>query len=104
MQRITDKNLTAVCDRINTMLGLPLTPYKPYDKVVGHAQPNAGVYHISHAYGGVSLHRMSETDGCTGVHDVFSRGHMPKRELYELMQAFIRGYDTCKENNSKELA
>ena len=96
MSRITDKQLQAVCDRINKLFNLPLTPYKPYDAAVGRAQPNAGVYHLSHAYGGVSLHRMSERGGCTGVNDVFSRGHMPKRELYELMHAFLRGVDTAK--------
>jgi hypothetical protein len=94
--RITDKQLQAVCDRINKIFGLPLTAYKPYDATVGRAQPNAGVYHLSHAYGGVALHRMSEREGCSGVNDVFSRGHMPKRELYELMHAFLRGVDTVK--------
>ena len=102
MQRITDKTLQAVCDSINTMQGLPLTAYKPYDATVGRAMPNAGAYRISHAYGGVALHRMSTEEGCTGVHDVFSRGHMPKRELYELMHAFIRGMDTVKYPNSQE--
>ena len=89
MQRITDKQLQAIVDRINRTMGTPATPYKPYDPAVGRAQPNAKCYHLSHAYGGVSLHQMSEREGCTGARDVFGRGHMPKRELAELMHAFL---------------
>lgn len=94
--RVTDKQLEAIVARINKTMGTPETPYKPYDPAVGRAQPNALSYHLSHAYGGVSLHQMSATEGCTGVRDVFGRGHMPKRELAELMWAFLRGVDAVK--------
>lgn len=91
--RITDKHLQAIIDRINRTLGTPMTPYAPYDKELRRCMPNAGCYHLSHAYGGVCLHRMSLTPGCTGVSDVFGCGHIPKRELAERMYAFLRGIE-----------
>lgn len=92
--RVTEKQLQAIVDRINRTLGTPMTPYAPYDKEKG-CQPNANCYHLSHAYGGVALHKMSSREGCTGVSDIFG-GHMPKRELAEKMWAFLRGIDTVK--------
>ena len=52
---------------------------------------NIGNYHLSGAYGGYALHRM-DTDG-GGITDVLRVGHVSKRELYNSMQAFIRGID-----------
>ena len=91
--RITDNNLQSLVDVINRTMGTPMTPYKPYDEAVGRAQPNANAYHLSHAYGGVALHKMSSREGCTGVSDVFGCAHMPKRDLYERMHAFLRGVE-----------
>jgi len=82
MQRITESHLQAIVDRINRITGSPLEPY-----INGKAQP--GNYHISHAYGGVCLHRMGNESG--GVSSPLSTGHIPKRELANLMQAFISG-------------
>ena len=59
-----------------------------------HQVPN--VYTISYAYGGAALHRNCDVNGdgeSHGVHDVFGF-HMPKRELYDRMQAFLRGIET----------
>ena len=80
--RITDKDLEAIAARINRITGSPLEPY-----IDGKVQ--IGNYHISHAYGGVCLHRMSNTSG--GVSEPLSTGHVPKRELANLMYAFISG-------------
>jgi len=88
--RITDKDLQAVVDRINRAIGTPMTPYKPYDPAIG-AQPNANNFHLSHAYGGVCLHQMSSREGCTGIRTVLCGGHVPKRELYNLMHAYLAG-------------
>ncbi len=91
MSRITENDLQAVCDRINRTLGTPLTPYS---KVVGGTpRPNGNAYHLSYAYGGASLHQMMPTG--TGVRDVLGVGHVPKRELYEMMHAFLRGIDAA---------
>lgn len=90
--RITDKDLEAVVKRINSVTGMPLEPYANID---GKFVAQIGNYHLSHAYGGVCLHRM-QTDG-GGVQDVFSSGHETKRELYNRMQAFLIGMFTEKE-------
>ena len=85
MTRITEKDLQAVCNRINRAMDMPLEPYaKVGDKYVAQI----GCYHLSHAYGGVALHRMYNDGG--GVSDIFG-GHMPKRELYGKMHAFLAG-------------
>ena len=90
-QIITEKFLHAVCDRINRATSSPLESYvKTGDKY--DAQP--GNYHISFAYGGVSLHRMSNTGG--GIQDVFGCGHVTKRNLSERMFAFINGLEAAK--------
>ena len=82
--RITEKQLQSTADRINTVGGHPLEPY------TGN-KPNALNYHLSFAYGGVSLHQMGAG---SGTRDVFSCGHVPKRALYDLMHAYLSGL-TC---------
>ena len=87
--RITDKDLEAVAARINRSLGTPATPYSKRED--GTFGPNARNYHISYAYGGAGLCRMA--DQGSGTHDVFRCGHVPKRELYDRMQAFLDGLE-----------
>jgi len=96
--RVTEKQLEAVVDRINRIMGTPLTPYTKTEQGI---KPNANNYHIDHAYGGVQLCKMSSREGCTGI-DFTSGGHVPKRELMNYMQAFISGiYE--KQELSKEV-
>ncbi len=87
-ERITDKHLQAVCDRINRITKSPMEPYA-LDPVKGKHVAQVGNYHISHAYGGVCLHRMVSDAG--GVSDVLRLGHVSKRELRNAMFAFIEG-------------
>jgi len=75
MRRITERDLQQQIDRLNQCAGTPQEPY-----IDGVAQ--VGNYHLSFAYGGVALHQMHPSGG---VIDVFRRGHMPKRELHNLM-------------------
>ena len=89
MDRITQKDLEAVVNRINAVTGNPETPWKPRESGQGMSA-NIGNYHLSGAYGGVSLHRMMSDGG--GVEDVFRCGHMPKRKLYDKMQAWLDGW------------
>lgn len=96
MTRITEKDLQAVCNRINRATGMPLQPYEL--QLADGDSPSKyvaqiGCYHLSHAYGGVALHRMYNADG--GVSDVFG-GHVPKRELYGKMHAFLAGIDAVE--------
>lgn len=88
--RITTANLEAIVQRINKMTN---SPDKPYALKDGKYIPQANCYHLSQAYGGYALHRMTSQEGGTGVNDILSRGHMPKRELAELMYAYIRGLE-----------
>ena len=91
MQRITQASLEATAARINRTVGAPLESYSRGEDGKLHA--NVGNYHLSYAYGGAALHRMANAAG--GVNDVFG-GHMPKRELYEKMHAFLRGLEAAK--------
>ena len=86
--RITEKQLQAIVDRINT---ITINSAQPY--IDGKAQ--IGNYHLSHAYGGVCLHRMHNEGG--GVSDTFQCGHVTKRELADRLYAFIAGINSTRE-------
>jgi hypothetical protein len=88
--RITEKQLDALCERLNKATGSPLAAYTRRDD--GTLRANVGNYHISHAYGGVCLHRMCDESG--GVTTPLSTGHVPKRELWNLMHAYLRGIES----------
>ena len=79
--RVTEKDLKAVCARINAITGSPDKPY-----IDGVAQ--IGNYHVSGAYGGWELQRMCNKSG--GITVVIS-GYQPKKDLYHQMHAFISG-------------
>ena len=86
--RINEKDLNNVIDRINKATGNALTPYtKEGEKYI----TNIGNYHLDCAYGGYSLEQMENENG--GVNDVFRCGHVPKRDLYNRMQAFLVGLE-----------
>ena len=85
MDRISEKQLQGMCDRLNGLTGSPVKPY-----IDGVAQ--IGNFHISHAYGGVSLGRISNQSGGTSD-PLFQYGHCPKRELYSKIYCFIQGIE-----------
>lgn len=92
MSTITKADLKATVDRINRITGSPLEPYAKSGEVPKQTyKANIGNYHLSGAYGGYALHRM-DTDG-GGITDVLRVGHVSKRELYNLMHAYIRGIE-----------
>ena len=93
-QRITRAHLDAKADTINSMTKSPTEPSRMVD---GKWVANVGNYHISGAYGGYCLHRMSNESG--GVSDVISCGHIPAKQLAALMSAYTAGlYDAAKIN------
>jgi hypothetical protein len=112
-ERITQRDLEAVCARINRTVngdagkvtrvknGDFWDEWPTWTRETSSDGPGAlrqvpNIYSISYAYGGASLHRNCTADAngeSHGVHDVFGSGHMPKRELYERMQAFLRGFE-----------
>ena len=89
MERITIRHLDALCKLLNEMTDSPRESWsKGAD---GHYRANIGNYHISQAYGGYCLHRMM-TDG-GGVTTPLSSGHIPARELYGMMRAYMDGIE-----------
>jgi len=90
MERTTQKQLEFLCKRINTARQ---TPAKPYERIDGSLVGQIGNYHISGAYGGVSLHQTMTTGG--GVRDVFGCGYVTKRDLYNRMSAYLAGVTSC---------
>jgi len=91
MKRITKGMLEAKCDYLNRIMKQPVKPYREVNGPLGRKmyKANIGNYHISYAYGGVSLHRMMNEAG--GVNCPIESGHVPKRELLNLMDAYISG-------------
>jgi hypothetical protein len=86
MERITRKQLDFLCERINNA---KKTPAKPYERseIDGSLVGQIGNYHLSGAYGGVSLHQTMTEGG--GARDVFGCGHVTKRDLYQMMSAHL---------------
>ena len=93
--RITDKHLEGMIARLNRLTN---SPAKPYEQLNGRCVAQIGCYHLSHAYGGVALHRMHNEGG--GVTTPIGGGHMPKRELYERIYAFIMGIEAAQNGDA----
>lgn len=93
MERITDKHLQAVVDRINRTMGAPMEPWVKQPD--GSHKAAIGNFHLDHAYGGVNLVRMVSDDG--GTSNALVCGCIPKRDLYERMHAFLRGIEAQRE-------
>jgi hypothetical protein len=87
--RITRKQLDALVARLNDITGSPTAAWTRHAD--GTLKANIGNYHISGAYGGVCLHRMM-TDG-GGVTTPLTCGHVPKRELFNQLRAYIDGLE-----------
>lgn len=95
MNRITEKMLQARIDYLNKITGNPAAPYAKDE--TGKMKAQIGNYHLSHAYGGVCVHQMSNEHG--GASTPIISYHAPKRECFDALCAFISGYETCKENS-----
>lgn len=85
--RINDQDLYDVARVLNNYTNSP----QEYGEV--------GNYHISFAYGGSCLHR--EVKG-GGVEDVLSCGHVPKKELYKMMSAYMDGMQDERRSNDEK--
>jgi hypothetical protein len=84
---ITVKNLQAVVDRINTVTGSPVEQRS-------NGLANIGNYHLSGAYSGYALHRMDNAGG--GIRDISQSGYVSKRALYDILHAYLAGYEAGK--------
>jgi hypothetical protein len=94
MNRITRKTLESRIETLNSILGNNPNPYTRQDD--GKLVANIGTLYLSQAYGGYCVNRMcNESGGCSSpIWD----GHIPTRDAYELICAFMRGLD-YKERN-----
>ena len=88
---ITVKNLQAVVDRINKTTNSPAEQFST--TVPGAA--NIGNYHLSGAYSGYALHRTVNASG--GIRDISNSGYISKRALYDVLHAYLAGYEAGKE-------
>ena len=86
MERITQKQLEYLVERINEATN---SPKASYAKTEEGYKANIGNYHLSYAYGGVKLERMCNEGG--GVNTVSTGGFGTKRELYDWMKAYLDG-------------
>jgi len=86
MSRVTEKQLQAIVNNLNE---ITKSPKVTYIEKSGKFTAQIGNYHLSYAYGGVSLHRICSIGG--GVEDVFRCGHVSKRDLANRMWAFQEG-------------
>jgi hypothetical protein len=91
MNRITKKNLQARIETINSILNRPATPYSPAD---GKVVANIGNFSLSQCYGGYCVHLMTNESG--GVSTPIWAGHIPARDAYERLSAFIAGLQFSK--------
>ena len=82
--RITVGLLERKVAYLNKVLGYPNTRYNTDGNL------NVGTYMLDMAYGRYSLEKALSGNG---VKDVFDLGHMPKRELYYLIVAYMKGIE-----------
>lgn len=88
--RITERDLENVCRRINQTTGNHTEAYTR--DASGKYTANIGSYTLSAAYGGWKLEQIVSGGG---VRTVSSGGYIPKRELYNQMQAFLSGIEAA---------
>jgi len=89
MYRITIKDLENGIARLNRLAGTPETPYTKHAN--GKWTPNPGNYHLSGAYSGYQVMQMVNEG--SGASCPIGAGHVPKRECYETLHAFINGFE-----------
>lgn len=87
MDRIKQKDLEYLERRINEVTNSPIATCTK--NATGRYDWNIGNYHLDYAYGGVQLVRTVNEHG--GIKTISRCCHVPKRELYNWMQAFLAG-------------
>ena len=80
----TEKDLKELVDQINMASGSPAKPWN-------ETGANIGNYHLSAAYGGWQLQRMTNIHG--GIHAITS-GYVSKREMYIHLKSFLNGIES----------
>ena len=90
MERITIKDIERKLAHLNELTGNPAQPWNESGEP--GTRGNIGNYHLSQAYGGYGINRMS--NGAGGCSDPIFCGHRPKRECYNLLCAYVRGIES----------
>ena len=85
--RITSKDLDRLIITLNKLTSSPTDGYTRDTN--GNLKANIGHYHIDSAYGGNKLVRMMNEGG--GVTVPIPCGYVSKRELYQLIHAYMAG-------------
>ena len=89
MDRIRQSDLEHYAGLINQATNSPMETLTRDE--TGKLTANVGNYYISGAYGGVSLYRNVGPGG--GSTEVLNSGHVPKRDLYNRMRAYLAGLE-----------
>tara|TARA_R100001530_G_scaffold129494_1_gene99873 strand:+ start:418 stop:735 length:318 start_codon:yes stop_codon:yes gene_type:complete len=87
--RVSKKMLENKVDQLNKITNSPMEYFKttdPTDNTI-----NTGHFCLDNSYGGWELQRTCNSGG--GVNDYLHSGHVPKRQLYDLISAFIDGIE-----------
>ena len=92
MANVTKPMLELAAGRLNRLTESPAQYMRD-----GVIQP--GCYHIDSQKGGWQRARNTQTGGDD---DVLRTGHISKGRLYELIHAYIAGYEACKADTKKE--
>jgi hypothetical protein len=91
--RTTNAQLNSLVLKINQLTGNPIQPWD-FDDEAGKYKPNAGNFHLDHAYDGVRLEQHLEGGGVTVP---LNSGYISKREMATQLRAFIAGLKYGKE-------
>jgi hypothetical protein len=94
MNRSTSKQLQALCDVINTRMGVDLDPWT--QDVEGHYRANIGSVYIAGSLGRAALEQMVNEDG--GVRVLLSAS--AKGDLADQMRAFLEGWGACEKKSN----
>jgi hypothetical protein len=89
MERVTEKQLKALVERINVITGNPTEAWTKQGD--GTIKANIGNYHLDWAYSGCQLCQMMNEGG--GVNTPIGGGFWTKREMSEKLRAYIYGLE-----------
>lgn len=90
MERTTEAQLKAQIAHLNKITNSPAESYSLGTDGKYHA--NVGNYHLDCAYGGYNLARIANDGG--GITQPIGGGFKTKRELYNLIRAYISGIES----------
>lgn len=91
-ERIREANIRAVLSRIAKLTGTH--DGSPWKREGNRLVAIVGTYLVDSAYGGWKLAQIVNESG--GQRDVLYSGYVSRRELYEQMHAYIKGFEDCK--------